>query len=87
MGLTGTQLSDRSQAPKAPSGMVPSHDTWKRQCYRQGQTAAEGGALGGRTRVGRGNPAGGEAGPHCDRGAGSTMTSWSRAHRTTPQEG
>ena len=34
--------------------------------------------------MGRGNPAGGEAGPRCDRGAGSTMTSWSRAHRTTP---
>lgn len=67
--------------------MVPSHDTWKGQRYRQRQTAAKGGALGGRTRVGRGNPAGGEAGPHCDRGAGSTMTSWSRAHRTTPQEG
>lgn len=27
--------------------------------------------FGRRTRVGRGNPAGGEAGPHCDRGAGS----------------
>lgn len=89
VGLTGTQLSLlRSQAPKAPSGMVLSHDTWKRQCYRQrSDQAAKGGTLGGRTRVGLWNPAGVKLVHTVIVVLVLATTSWSRAHRTTPQEG